>query len=93
MSASERTIALTKAVACLPYKKNPAAENMCQTGFNHGFRKQEMEDEYAAGKYAKEYGIGYKSGREYSFQQTGSKRKTKRKARKTRRTKKLNGRK
>lgn len=92
VKASERTIALEKGVQCLKYNKNPPAQNMCSTGFDHGFKKQQMVDEYASGKYGNEYGTGYKAGREYAFKQTGSRRKTK-KMRKTRRVKKVNGRK
>lgn len=73
--------------------KPPANENACMTGFNHGLKKYEMSEEMASGPYARDYGEGYKAGREVAFKQTGSKRKTKKSARKTRRVKKLNGRK
>lgn len=67
--------------------------NRCLIGFQHGKKKAKMEEGLAAGPLGKDYGDGYKLGRELAFQQTGSKRKTKRntRARKTRRTKKLNG--
>ena len=84
----ERTANSKKSVLCLAYRKTPAAQNMCSTGFDHGFRKQEMVEEYASGKYAKEYGTGYQAGRELSFKQTGSRRKSKRRLGKSRRTRK-----
>jgi len=67
--------------------------NRCLIGFQHGRKKLKMEDDLAEGPLGRDYGDGYKVGRELAFQQTGSKRKTKRRTRKTRRVKKLNGRK
>jgi len=68
-------------------------QNRCLIGFQHGKKKMTMEDELAAGPLGRDYGDGYKVGRELAYKQTGSKRKTKKRVRKTRRTKKLNGRK
>ncbi len=73
--------------------KSLEKQNRCLIGFQHGKKKMAMEDELAAGPLGRDYGDGYKVGREIAFQQTGSKRKTKKHVRKTRRTKKLNGRK
>ena len=66
--------------------------NRCLIGFQHGKKKAKMEDELAEGPLGRDYGDGYRAGREYAFKQTGSRRKTK-KMRKTRRVKKVNGRK
>jgi len=67
--------------------------NRCMVGFQHGKKKMKMEDDLAEGPLGRDYGDGYKVGRELAFQQTGSKRRKTRKARKTRRVKKVNGRK
>ena len=74
-------------------KSTLRATNRCLVGFQHGKKKMKMEDEFAEGPLGRDYGDGYRAGRELAFQQTGSKRKVKRNVRKTRRTKKLNGRK
>jgi len=73
--------------------KQIVKENRCLIGYQHGLKKAKMEDELASGPLGRDYGDGYRLGREIAYQQTGSKRKTKKRARKTRRAKKLNGRK
>lgn len=62
--------------------------NRCLIGFQHGKRKAKMQDELAEGPLGRDYGDGYKAGREYAFKQTGSRRKTK-KTRKTRKIRKI----
>lgn len=75
-------------------KKTLRQTNSCIIGFQHGKKKMKMEDEYAEGPLGRDYGDGYKAGREYAFEQTGSRRrKYKSKVRKTRRNKSVNGRK
>jgi hypothetical protein len=74
--------------------KAPAKENACMTGFDHGAKKMSMVPEMAEGANSKDYGEGYKAGREFAHKQTGSRRrKYKRYVRKTRRNKNVNGRK
>jgi len=69
-------------------------QNACLIGFSDGKRKKQMEEEFAGNPaVARDYGDGYRAGREYSFKMTGSRRKRSKKVRKTRRVKKLNGRK
>jgi hypothetical protein len=50
--------------------------NRCLIGFQHGKKKMKMEDILAEGPLGRDYGDGYKVGREFAFKQTGSKRKT-----------------
>lgn len=68
--------------------KNIPQMNRCMIGFQHGKKKMKMEDELAAGPLGRDYGDGYKVGREIAFSQTGSKRRKTRKSKKTRRTRK-----
>jgi len=75
-------------------KPSIPAIGRCQIGFQDGLKKRQMEKDLASGPLGRDYGDGYRAGREYAFDMTGSRRrKTKKRARKTRRTKKLNGRK
>jgi hypothetical protein len=74
--------------------KSIPAMNRCMIGFQHGKKKMQMEDVLASGPLGRDYGDGYKVGREKAFDQTGSRRrKSKKQSNKTRRVKKLNGRK
>ena len=60
--------------------------NRCKIGFQHGKKKMKMEDDLAEGPLGRDYGDGYKVGRELAFKQTGSRRRKTRKSKKTRRT-------
>lgn len=60
--------------------------NRCKIGFQHGKKKMKMEDVLAEGPLGRDYGDGYKVGRELAFKQTGSRRRKTRKSKKTRRT-------
>lgn len=60
--------------------------NRCKIGFQHGKKKMKMEDNLAEGPLGRDYGDGYKVGRELAFKQTGSRRRKTRKSKKTRRT-------
>lgn len=74
--------------------KSIPGENACKIGFQHGKRKRQMEEEFAGDpSVGRDYGDGYRAGREYIFKMTGSRRRRSKKVRKTRRVKKLNGRK
>ena len=44
--------------------------NRCKIGFQHGKKKMKMEDNLAAGPLGRDYGDGYKVGRELAFKQT-----------------------
>jgi hypothetical protein len=70
-------------------KKTLQQTNRCVMGFQHGKKKLKMEDEYAEGPLGRDYGDGYKAGREYAFEQTGSRRKITRKNKKTKKNRKI----
>jgi hypothetical protein len=74
--------------------KNVKGYNACVIGVQHGKRKRQMEEEFAGDpSVGRDYGDGYKVGREYAFKMTGSRRRRSKKVRKTRRVKNVNGRK
>lgn len=74
--------------------KKVQGHNACLIGFQHGKRKRQMEEEFAGDpSVGRDYGDGYRAGREYIFKQTGSRRRRSKKVRKTRRIKNVNGRK